>query len=219
MEKSAQSVANASYRASEQFGIEGFGDNSINLENTIIGRNGDNKTQIAGGLYIGNSGRISLTYVTIVDNQNDGTTLGKSIHCHEDSDGSMMRNSIMLSNGEKSIVGCKQLKVTFSAIDDRTDLDPSTNKFLDPLPSLNQLFVDPHHLSSPDYRLQKSGQGAVDTWLKNVAIRQTEDPKVDFEGKPRPDPGQKDWPGADMADSSNGACESIAEVRRMNQIP
>jgi len=76
---------------------------------------------------------------------------------------------------------------------------PCSSTVLDTLSDLDKLFQKPND-PTPDFRLLQPGEGSVDK-LKDIAKRKTdEDPKVDFEGNPRPKPGQKDWPGADMAD-------------------
>lgn len=161
----------------------------IDVANTMIVSNGDSAR--GGGGIACLLCNLDMTYTTIADNR---TAMGASqLACSIESNTVELRNSILMGAGEKGLA-CDILTAGFS-LTDAGDLGPTNVYVADP-PKIDW-FRNTTTLE-PDYRLRRADSSAVRE-LKSIAKVRNIDPTTDIDGTIRPPWGNRDYPGAHIA--------------------
>lgn len=141
------------------------------VENSVVGRNGDDLTSTFGGMRLSLT-FVDITYSTLVGNEASNAARG-SLFCLGGESGSI-RNSIIVGSGN-SIDGCDTLAFNTNATDD-SNLGGSNP---DVGAAMAGWFLD---LGMNNYRLSSNGE----TVFADIAMWQEGDPLVDIDGEPIP---------------------------------
>lgn len=165
-------------------GLSTFGLGSTSLINSYVSNNGSNADSTYGGLLSGQGHELHLVYTTVLNNLSE--TGARSMQCTPDAGPTEVRNSVIIAFVPPSI-DCGTATFEHSAIDEGK-MDGDTN--------LAATMADAMGWFDP----QVSGiyKAKVDSAISMLAAWKDGDPKVDFNGDPRPATADSpDYAGAD----------------------
>lgn len=173
-------------------------DGKLHMVNSYVTDNRFFKDKRGGGIAATNSS-LDIVYSSILNNNNEAMSGGDSIHCRDDKVVGVIRNSVIgrTPMGLNPSILCdpNDVKVVTSVVD--SDEFKEGNLKLAGETILGLFDVD---LNIGAYKIKnpKTFPAGVET-LRNAAIWQKGDPRVDFDGEARnTKAGQPDFAGADV---------------------
>jgi hypothetical protein len=153
------------------------------IENSYIVQNGNSFAEVAG-ISLSNSADLDIVFSTIADNDAKSGK-GDSLDCASAGEVSL-RNTILFGTTAATSVNCPTVLVKDSVVDAASLMGSGV---------VHEPDLDPAWFIAP-----ASGNFAIktETPFKDVAVWRAADPRIDYDGDPRPsDDGATDYTGAD----------------------
>mgnify|MGYP001168721941 CR=1 FL=1 len=164
-------------------------DGSLRLENSFISGNGNYEVP-GGGIYLGAGASLDVVYTTLIDNR---AAAGNpySIACDEDpgKESVKLRNSVAMNQGENTLCTGSLVATTAWTTADAQGASNLAVNFKD----LGSYLAD-------DAKIVGVYRAIPGSKLDDLAMWQDGDPRIDFDGDPRPSGDMSpDFAGADRA--------------------